>query len=80
MSLRGEVWAHITGLTPAPFIEIPVHEGEWSCICVFGVSILPLSTILILFFWNLSDILVCFVCHFIRKIGGKEKFELPLEI
>jgi hypothetical protein len=50
MSLRGEVWAHKTSLTPAPFIEIPVHESEWSCICVFGVSISPLSTILILVF------------------------------
>jgi hypothetical protein len=50
MSLRGEVWAHKTGLTPASFIEIPVYESGWSCICVFGVSIFPLSTILILVF------------------------------
>ena len=48
MSLRGEVWAHRTSLIPAPFIEIPVHESEWSYICVFGESIFPLSTILIL--------------------------------
>ena len=31
-------------------------------------------------FWNLSDIMLCFICHFIRKIGGKENFNLPLKI
>jgi len=43
-----EVWVHKTSLTPPPFIEVSVpRESERSCICVLGVSILPLSTILI---------------------------------
>ncbi len=49
ISLRVEVWAHITSLTPPHFIEVavPSLESEWSCICVSGIWILPLSTILI---------------------------------
>jgi hypothetical protein len=49
ISLRGEIWAHNTSLTPPLFIEVflPSQESEWSCICVLGVSILPLPTILI---------------------------------
>jgi len=27
-------------------LPVPSQESEWSCICVSGVSILPLSTIL----------------------------------
>ena len=40
------VWPHKTSLTRSFFIEVPVpnKESEWSCICVLGVSILPLST------------------------------------
>jgi hypothetical protein len=47
--LRGEVWANKTSLTPPLLIEVPVPsmESERACICVLGVSILPLSTILI---------------------------------
>jgi hypothetical protein len=34
-------------LTPSLFIEVPVpsQQSEWSCICVLGVAILPLSKI-----------------------------------
>ena len=36
-----------TSLVPPLFIEVPVpsQESEMSCMCVFGVSMLPLSTI-----------------------------------
>ena len=39
-----EVWEHKTSSTLPIFIEvfIPSKEVEWSCICVLGVSILPL--------------------------------------
>jgi len=38
---------YMTTLTPPLFIEVPVasHESERSCICVLGVSVLPLSAI-----------------------------------
>ena len=41
ISLRGEVCAHKTSLTPPLLIEVPVpsQEGERSCICA---SILPM--------------------------------------
>ena len=50
ISLILEVWVHKTRLTPPLFIEVPVpsQESELSCSCVLGVSMLPLSTILIL--------------------------------
>jgi len=44
--IREEVLAHKTRLTPPHFNEVPVHnrKSEQSCICVIGLSILPLST------------------------------------
>jgi hypothetical protein len=50
-SLKEEAWAHKTSLTPPPFIEIPVpsQESEWSCICMLGASIWPLSMLSKLF-------------------------------
>jgi hypothetical protein len=47
ISQTGEVWNHKTSLTSPLFIEAPVphQESEQSCICVLGVSILPLSAI-----------------------------------
>jgi hypothetical protein len=49
----GEVYAHETCLIPPLFIEVPVpsQESEMSCICVFEVLILNLSTI---FVWILE--------------------------
>ena len=48
-SLRGEVWVYIAWLTLPLVIEVsvPSHESDQSCICVLGVLMLFLSTILI---------------------------------
>ena len=42
-------------LTPPLFIKVPVpgHESACSCVCLFGISILPISTI---FLWNVRTI------------------------
>ena len=52
ISLRGEMWVNKTSLTPPLFIEVtlPSHACEWSCICVLGVSSLPIYKILLLNF------------------------------
>ena len=52
ISLRWEVWAHKTSLTPLLFIEVPAPRPEFgrSCICVIGLSISPLSKVLIFYF------------------------------
>jgi len=52
-------WAHKTSITLPLFIEVPVpsQESERSCICVLGVSILPLSTILLLDFRTVPTVL-----------------------
>ena len=49
ISLSRVAWAHETSLTMPLFTEVPVpsQENEWYCICVLGVSILPLSMIFI---------------------------------
>ena len=46
ISLRREVWAYKTSLTPPLFIEVPVpsQESERSCVCVLELAMLPLST------------------------------------
>jgi hypothetical protein len=70
ISLKKEVWVHKTSLTLPLFMEVPVpiQEHERSCICVLGVSILPLSTILIFDFCNRSESVVCFLLHFIDNV------------
>jgi len=46
-------------------VPVPSKESEWSCICVIGVSVVPLSTILIsIRCWNCSDSVVFFVFSF----------------
>jgi len=47
----------ITSLTLPPFIEVPVsiQESERSCICVLGVSILPLSTTVWYLYFHFTD-------------------------
>jgi hypothetical protein len=53
ISLRRVVKAHTIRLTPQfsfPEVSVPSQENEQLCICVSGVSILPLSTILIFYF------------------------------
>jgi hypothetical protein len=64
--LRGEVWVHITSLTPQRFIEVPVpgQESERSCKCMLEESITTLSTILVLGFWNCSDSVEFAFCFF----------------
>ena len=44
ISLRGEVCAYKTSLTPPLFIEVsvPSQQSEWFCICVLGILILPM--------------------------------------
>ena len=45
--LRGEIWANDTSLA-RHFLWKCLYQGKWgSFICVLGISILPLSTILI---------------------------------
>ena len=58
MTLRWEIWPHTTNLTPPFSIEMPVprQESELSCICVFGVSILPLSTIFVFNFRTVQTV------------------------
>ena len=55
-----------TSLTPSLFTEVPVlsQESERSCICVLGISNLPISTIFLLNFWNFSDDVIL-IFHFI---------------
>ena len=52
ISLRGDMVAHKTSLTPSHFTEEPVarHEFEWLCVCVLLISTLSLSTISIVDF------------------------------
>ena len=56
-----------TSLTPSLFTEVPVLslESERSCICVLGISNLPISTIFLLNFWNFSHSVILFFFHFI---------------
>jgi len=67
MSLRGEVWSHKTILTPSLYIEVPVpsQESELSCICVVGVSLLPLSMIYLLDFGTVPTVFAFCCFHFI---------------
>ena len=49
ISLRGQVWAHKTSLTPPLFINVsvPSLKSERSCICVLGYQLYLYFTILI---------------------------------
>ena len=68
-SLRREVWAHKTSLTPPLFIEVPVpsRESDQSCICVLGVWILPLYASFLLNS-KTAQTVILFVFHFITHI------------
>ena len=61
-------------LTPPLFIEVPVPspESEWSCICALGVSILPLSTILVLDGWKCD--IFCFLFYLYRYTESGQKY------
>jgi len=62
ISLR-EVWAHKASLTLPLFIEVsvPSQDREWPCIFVLGISILPLSTILELWYFIVWLFMLCLV-------------------
>ena len=57
-----------TSLTPSLFTEVPVlsQESERSCICVLGISHLPISTIFLLNFWNFFDNVIFFFSFYYR--------------
>ena len=57
-----------TSLTPSLFTEVPVlsQKSERSCICVLGISNLPISTIFLLNFWNFSDSVIYFFSFYYR--------------
>ena len=77
ISLRGEVWSHKASLVPLFFYEVsfPSQKCERSCICLLGLSFLPLSTIfqpeftpcyfLRLALLNLCRVLKIMVCFFL---------------
>jgi hypothetical protein len=48
-------------------VLVSSQKSKRSCICVFGKSILPISRIFSVGFWNCSDNVVNFLYHFIRK-------------
>ena len=58
-----------TSLKPPPFLEVlvPRKDRERSYICLLGVSILPLSEIVSIGFWNCSGIVVFLLFFFIIK-------------
>ena len=61
-----DVLAYKTSLTPSLFNQVPVQsqDSERSCICVFGVSIWPISVILFIGSWNCSNSVVIFFSFF----------------
>jgi len=71
MYWKSKVWVHKTSLTPPLFIEVPVPslEIKGSCICMLGISILPLSTIFLLHFGTITTmsyflLFILFDCWF----------------
>ena len=78
--MREEVWAHKTSLIPSHFIEVsvPSQESEWSCICVFWVSILLRSSILVLHFeavltvWYFEAVLTVWYFEAVLTVGYLE--------
>ena len=66
IALKRKVWVHKTSITSLYFIAVPVpsSESEWSCICVFGVSRLPLCTMYA--YWILE---LCGQCGILELCG-----------
>ena len=62
IALKRKVWVHKTSITSLYFIAVPVpsSESEWSCICVFGVSRLPLCTMYAYWILELCGHIFCF--------------------
>ena len=67
MNVKSDVYK--TSLTPPCFIEVSVsnQESEWLCICVLGVSSLPIYTIFLLNFGNVPTVWYGFLFHLITK-------------
>ena len=68
-----------TSLTPSLFPEVPVlsHESERSeCICVLGISNLPISTIFLMNLWNFSDSVI-FLFSFYYRLWKKNYDDVP---
>ena len=68
--IRTEVLNHKTSLASSHFIEVPVprQESGLSCICVLGVSMLPLSAILIFKFGIVPTAwYCCFSFHYYKS-------------
>jgi len=61
ISLREEVWAHSTALTPSLVIEEyeASRDIERSCVCVFGVLRIVSGSMIGLFWWCVVFHLVC---------------------
>jgi nitrate reductase NapE component len=82
ISLRGDIWAHITSLIPPRFIEVPVliQKSERVTFCVLGVSVFPLYAVSDILFWNCFDIVVFCFFQFIRylprRYGCKENTKM----
>jgi hypothetical protein len=58
-----------TSLALSRFTEVPVlsQESERSCICVLGISNMPISTIFLLNFWNFSDSVIFYFSLYYRS-------------
>ena len=67
-----------TSLTSSFFTEVPVlsQESESSCICVLGISNLPISTIFLFNFWNFSDSVI-FLFSFYYRLWKKNYDDVP---
>jgi len=53
---------YVLGVIDMP---VPSQDSEWSCIYVLLVSVLPLSTIFVIVFWDCFNIVVFFHSSFL---------------
>ena len=61
ITLIREVWAHTIALPLLPMLS---QESRHSCICVLGVSIMPLLLQFLIGFWDCSSSVAISVFHF----------------
>ena len=69
------VWDHIL----LKCLHVPSQESERSCFRVLGVSILPLSTILIFDFGIVPTVWYFLVFHFIYALKNKLFFKMRVQ-
>jgi hypothetical protein len=69
-------WGYITSLSPPHVtkVPVPIQKSKWSCIYVLGISILPISTIFLLYCGNAPTLWYFFYFHFIRNIIKTHKY------